>query len=306
MVSATLTSPLDVLKTRLQSDFYQNQITATRAARHIPPPSSLSYSRAALLHFRETFQVLFSIHKIEGWRALFRGLGPTLVGVVPASAIKFYTYGNAKRIISEDFNHGKEAVWVHLSAGIIAGVAVGTATNPIWVLRTRLQLDKTNAERSGTRAVRQYKNSLDCAMQTVRAEGIRGLYRGLTASYLGVSESTLQWVLYEQMNTYLKRRERRLVEAGKTPTAADDVLSWMGKMGFAGSSKFFAAMITYPHEVVRTRLRQAPTQNGQLKYRGLVQTFKTVFREEGMAAFYGGLTPHLIRVVPNTAIMFGT
>lgn len=47
-------------------------------------------------------------------------------------------------------------------------------------------------------------------------------------------------------------------------------------------------------------------ENGQLKYTGLVQCFKTIFREEGLAALYGGLVPHMIRVVPNAAIMFGT
>lgn len=60
------------------------------------------------------------------------------------------------------------------------------------------------------------------------------------------------------------------------------------------------------NQVVRTRLRQAPMSNGQLKYTGLVQCFVTIFREEGMAALYGGLVPHMLRVVPSAAIMFGT
>ena len=29
-----------------------------------------------------------------------------------------------------------------------------------------------------------------------------------------------------------------------------------------------------------------------------------VVREEGVSALYGGLTAHLLRVVPNTAVMF--
>lgn len=305
MTAATLTSPLDVLKTRLQSDYYQSQIASSRAVRGIPPPSQIPFARSALLHFSETFQILFSIHKIEGWRALFKGLGPNLVGVVPARAINFYTYGNGKRIISQEFNNGQEAAWVHLCAAATAGIVTGTATNPIWLVKTRLQLDKSRAESSGLQSSRQYKNSLDCTMQTIRQEGIRGLYRGLSASYLGVTESTLQWVLYEQMKLYLSNRQARLVASGKRKTVWDQTVDLGGKLTAAGSAKLFAAIITYPHEVVRTRLRQAPLQDGRVKYTGLVQCFTTIFKEEGMASLYGGLTPHLLRVVPSAAIMFG-
>ena len=56
---------------------------------------------------------------------------------------------------------------------------------------------------------------------------------------------------------------------------------------------------------MRTRLRQAPTKNGQPKYTGLIQCFKLIWKEEGMVAMYGGLTPHLLRTVPSAAIMFG-
>lgn len=305
MTSATLTSPLDVLKTRLQSDFYQSQIIATRNARGIPPPSALSLPRSALLHFRETFQILFSIHRVEGWRALFKGLGPNLTGVVPARAINFYAYGNGKRIISENLNHGREAAWVHLLAAANAGILTGTATNPVWLVKTRLQLDKNLAEKAGTLSKRQYKNSMDCIRQTLRAEGIRGLYRGLSASYLGVAESTLQWVLYEQMKMSLRNREDRLIASGREATTWDETVRLTGKIGAAGTAKFFAALVTYPHEVIRTRLRLAPQSDGRMKYTGIIQCFRAIWKEEGMASLYGGLTPHMLRVVPSAAIMFG-
>lgn len=306
MASATLTSPLDVLKTRLQSDFYQAQIIASRTASGTPLPNALSIPRAALLHFRETFQILFSVHRTEGWRALFKGLGPQLVGVVPARAINFFAYGNGKRIIGDKLNNGQEAAWVHLLAAANAGIITGTATNPIWLVKTRVQLDKNVAEKSGTLANRQYKNSLDCIRQTFRSEGIKGFYRGLTASYLGVAESTLQWVLYEQMKMGLRNRETKLLASGREATAWDETVRWMGKIGAAGTAKFFAALITYPHEVIRTRLRQAPLADGRMKYTGIVQCFRLMWKEEGMASLYGGLTPHMLRVVPSACIMFGT
>jgi solute carrier family 25 protein 33/36 len=319
MASATLTAPLDVLKTRLQSTYYQHHLAAVRSARGLPPIENMSFARSSMLHIRETGEILWQVPKAEGWRALFKGLGPNLIGVVPARAINFYTYGNGKRMISTYFNNGQEAAWVHLCAAACAGIVTGTATNPIWLVKTRLQLDK-NSHVDGRG--RQYKNALDCTMQTLRKEGVPGLYRGLSASYLGVTESTLQWTLYEQMKIYLANREQRLIDSGRVPTTWDQTVAWTGKISAAGVAKFVAALITYPHEVctqvrlcrsrltrsqvVRTRLRQAPLENGHVKYTGLAQCFRLIWKEEGMAALYGGLVPHMFRVVPSAAIMFGT
>lgn len=206
----------------------------------------MSLSRAYLLHIRETFQILFQIPRAEGWRALFKGLGPSLAGVVPSRSINFFAYGNGKKYISSTFNNGQESMLVHLSAAAFAGVITGTATNPIWVVKTRLQLDKANAKHG---AGRQYRNAFDCTVQTVRHEGVKGLYRGLSASYLGVSESTLQWVLYEKMKKYLREREERLGLSMIAPTAWDQTVDWTGTLFAAGSAKFVAALLTYPHEV---------------------------------------------------------
>ena len=62
------------------------------------------------------------IYKYEGIPALFKGLGPTLVGVIPARSINFYTYGNGKQLIAHHFNGGRESSLVHLSAAATAGM----------------------------------------------------------------------------------------------------------------------------------------------------------------------------------------
>jgi hypothetical protein len=87
-------------------------------------------------------------------------------------------------------------------------------------------------------------------------------------------------------------------------TNQSSLLSYTASIvGASGSAKAVASLITYPHEVIRTRLRQ-PTINGIQKYTGLMQTLKLVVAEEGVKALYGGLTPHMLRVVPNAACMF--
>ncbi len=69
---------------------------------------------------------------------------------------------------------------MHTASAVIAGVTVSTVTNPIWVVKTRMQL-QTREHGVAPR----YASSLDCVRQTIRAEGVLGLYKGLLASYLG-------------------------------------------------------------------------------------------------------------------------
>lgn len=142
----------------------------------------------------------------------------------------------------------------------------------------------------------------------LREEGIRGFYKGLSASYLGVTEGTIQWVLYERLKRLSADNQGR-----------GGAAEWCGMLCSAGTAKCVASLITYPHEVrlpvstrfvptymvqvLRTRLRQ-PSVNGVVKYTGLLQTLRTVIAEEGARSLYGGLSAHLMRVVPNAAVMY--
>ncbi|KAG2208178.1 hypothetical protein INT46_005853 [Mucor plumbeus] len=281
LIGAVFTSPLDVVKTRLQSTFYQQGIE--KGIKHTGPIWG---------HFIETGKLLVQIKQIEGIQGYFKGLGPNLVGVIPARAINFYTYGNGKKFYSE-LNHGEETAIVHLASAATAGIVTSTVTNPIWVVKTRLQLQGKQ---------RIYTNSFNCTLNILKQEGMKGLYKGMSASYLGVAEGTIQWVIYEN----LKKRwahspaqmENKLTVGGKSAQA------WFGNLGAAAVAKLVAACIAYPHEVIRTRLREPIPKNGVAKYTGLLQTLKLVAKEEGVVALYGGMSAHLMRVVPNAAIMF--
>ncbi|KAJ5974333.1 Mitochondrial carrier protein RIM2 [Penicillium waksmanii] len=293
--TAIATSPLDVLRTRLQSDFYQRPPapSASSASSPIPQITNAQHTN------HKTSRIISNIYRAEGWRAFFRGLGPSLAGVVPATAIKFYVYGNCKRIGAHMFGCGEDSTLIHAQAAISAGIATSTATNPIWLVKTRLQLDKAQTSTGN----RRYKNSLDCIRQVLRQEGLGGLYKGLSASYLGAAETALHLVLYERLKGIL---QRSLVSPDGTDTPTQrEITSWISTTGAAGSAKFAAALIAYPHEVIRTRLRQAPLENGRPKYTGLVQCFRLIAKEEGMAGLYGGLAPHMIRSVPSAIITLG-
>ncbi|CAJ0626362.1 14493_t:CDS:2 [Entrophospora sp. SA101] len=277
MVGAIVTSPLDVVKTRLQHIY--------------------------LYYF------FSDVYRIEGSRALFKGLGPNLIGVVPARAINFFTYGNGKIILIE-LNDGKETPLIHLTAAIIAGITTSTVINPIWLVKTRMQLQSSN---KSPQTLIKYKSSFDCIRKVIKNEGFIGLYKGLSASYLGVTESTIQWVLYESFKSkFAEKREKERINnnkrngSGSLVTQLDNSFNWrwIDNLLAAGSAKLMAACVTYPHEVIRTRMRQLPGENGVRKYKGLIRCIKTIFKEEGFKAFYGGMSAHMMRVVPNAAIIF--
>ncbi|KAJ1932673.1 Pyrimidine nucleotide transporter, mitochondrial, partial [Linderina macrospora] len=263
MAGAIVTSPLDVLRTRQQLSGVNRSAAKLSTLMRLAQP------------FTQTGQVLKQLYVREGIKGWFAGLGPSLSGIIPARAIQFFAYGNGKRILAQ-YNNGQETPLVHLTAAAIAGVLTTTATNPIWMVKTRMQLMQG-----------KFANSLECFWAIVRKEGWLGLYKGTSAAYLGVSESAIQWVVYEQM--------KRMLNDKKPKGGAKSLYDWFEYFGAAASAKLIASVVTYPHEVMRTRLRQPPDAQGNVKYKGLVNSARTMFAEEGVRAFYGGLTTHLLR-----------
>lgn len=268
MVTSIITSPLDVLKTRLQSDLYRLPAGAGGAHTFHPQatPAATGLLGAPLRHVRETAHIFRSIHRTEGWRAFFRGLGPSLSGIVSATAIKFYVYGNCKTLGARLLNRPEDAALVHAQAAVAAGITTNTATNPIWLVKTRLQLDASRAQAeagsAGTgEAARRYKNSLDCVRQVVRQEGVRGLYKGLGASYLGTAETALHLVTYERLKSLSHEALGGSAAAQDASSAIwwGEVRHWLSSSGAAGAAKLVASLATYPYEVCR------PTNSISLK-----------------------------------------
>lgn len=214
---------------------------------------------------------------------MFKGLGPNIVGVAPSRAIYFCTYSQAKAILNQ--NISPDTPIVHLSAASAAGFVSCTMTNPIWFVKTRLQLDGQNV------------TALQCIKRIYAKTGIRGFYKGITASYMGISETVVHFVLYEGVKARLMAA-RSVDGVPSDQRSPRDFLEFMGAGAF---SKTVASCIAYPHEVARTRLREEGD-----KYRKFWQTLHTVLKEEGYRGVYRGLGTQLVRQIPNTAIMMST
>ena len=158
-----------------------------------------------------------------------------------------------------------------------------TITNPIWLVKTRFQLLAAGQT--------QFKTYGEIIKTIYKEEGIPGFFKGLTASYIGCTEGAIQWIVYEKLKQSLEQEQNNMKKK-ITPVQYARASS---------AAKFVAILMTYPHEVVRTRLREQGT-----RYKGFMSTLKIIAREEGMNGLYGGVGLHLLRSVPNAAIMFVT
>ena len=287
--SAIVTSPLEVLKTRLQSTIGQRVVCHT-LPQMITTGNVIALQDSAAITLLQKWSLLKHyighIAKSEGVKAFYKGLAPSLMGIMPTRAIYFYTYNKAKNGFNTIMTPNTHQV--HLVSAFCGGVVGSTCMNPIFVVKTRLQLDQSKMGSNLT--------SLSCIRQIIQQEGMRGFYRGLTASYAGVMETGLCFVLYESTKQSL---------LGKKPYS-NGKLDFMDYILAATSSKMIATTVCYPHEVARTRMRQLDVLNVGRKYKSFVQTVMTVWREEGRKGLYGGMSAHLMRVIPNTAILFLT
>ena len=232
----------------------------------------------------------------DGPAGFFRGLPPTLVGIIPSRSAYFYAYQRTKKFLAPRLPEGSPGN--AMVAGFLAGITGNTLTNPIWMVRTRMQL---MVDASAGQKV--YNGYRDAVMTIFREEGIGGFYKGITASYWGCFEGATQFIIYEQFKTRLldrQNKERRAKGLRPSNELPKSTYFWA-----AAASKAIAAIATYPHEVARTRLREQ-AKSGVFKYHGMWQTLGLMSREEGFKSLYSGMGVHLTKVVPNSALMFLT
>jgi solute carrier family 25 (mitochondrial folate transporter), member 32 len=210
------------------------------------------------------------------------------------------------------------------------------ATNPIWVIKTRLMAQVSSRASKEARTPWHYRSTLDAFRKMYRAEGLRVFYSGLAPALLGLTHVAIQFPLYE----YFKKEFTGL-EMGQISND-DEKTHMFGILAATFLSKICATSATYPHEVLRTRLQTqqrtwpTPSQddvsfrgshggqfrsgvigsassdgmiNSYRRYSGVINTCRTILKEEGWRAFYNGMGTNMVRAVPaamTTMLTFET
>ncbi|KAL3437707.1 mitochondrial carrier domain-containing protein [Aspergillus tetrazonus] len=305
VASGIVTCPLDVIKTKLQAQ-------------------GGFVRRGKMVEAKTIYRGMLGTGKViwreDGIRGLYQGLGPMLLGYLPTWAVYLAVYDRSREYYYETTG----SWWLSRGyASVTAGACSTIVTNPIWVIKTRLMSQSLRSTTEGFRAPWQYSGTWDAARKMYKNEGILSFYSGLTPALLGLAHVAIQFPLYE----YLKMAFTGY-SIGEHPDTGSS--HWVGISCATFLSKICASTVTYPHEVLRTRLQTqqrtppspspeeiafrgglggmdrgrgagASSSDGmpnRPRYSGIIRTCQTILHEEGWRAFYSGIGTNLFRAVP--------
>ncbi|XP_042391862.1 calcium-dependent mitochondrial ATP-magnesium/phosphate carrier protein 3-like [Zingiber officinale] len=173
-VAQTAIYPLDLVKTRLQ----------THACEGSRVPSLATLTKDIWVH--------------EGPRAFYRGVVPSLLGIIPYAGIDLTAYETLKEMSrTYILNNTEPGPLVQLGCGTISGALGATCVYPLQVIRTRMQAQRANSSTS-------YSGMSDVFWKTFRNEGFGGFYKGLFPNLLKVVPSaSITYLVYETMKKSL-------------------------------------------------------------------------------------------------------
>ncbi|XP_027802886.1 mitochondrial glutathione transporter SLC25A39 isoform X1 [Marmota flaviventris] len=318
VVTSLFTTPLDVVKVRLQSQRPSVANELTRPSRlwslsYTKSPSSLPSTGKCLLYcngvleplylcpngtrcttwfrdptrFTGTLDAFVKIVRHEGTRTLWSGLPATLVMTVPATAVYFTAYDQLKTFLCGQALTSD--LYAPMVAGALARLGTVTVISPLELVRTKLQAQHVSYRELGT-----------CVRAAVAQGGWRSLWLGWGPTALrDVPFSALYWFNYELVKRWLN---------GPRPKDQTSVgISFVA----GGISGTVAAVLTLPFDVVKTQRQVAlgAVEAVRVKPPRVDSTWLLLRRiraESGTKGLFAGFLPRIIKAAPSCAIMIST
>jgi solute carrier family 25 carnitine/acylcarnitine transporter 20/29 len=228
--------------------------------------------------------VLMNILKNEGGPlALWKGSLPPLLGVGATVSIQFGVNENVKKVISQ-LNGGRKFSFQELFlSGWLAGFANCIVSTPAEHFRIRIQ---TQSKENPI-----YKGSVDCMKQIYRTYGMKGVYKGVVPTIFRDSFGYgVYFSVYSTLMNYFAPGQTRREYS-------------LGKIGVAGSIAgiLFWALV-FPFDVMKTKFQ---TDNlSQPQFKSMVNCMRTTYSSKGLAGFYQGFMPCMLRAIPVNGVVF--
>ncbi|KAJ1678240.1 mitochondrial aspartate-glutamate transporter agc1, partial [Spiromyces aspiralis] len=271
--------PFDIVKTRLQ-----NQVPDGRG----------------VLPYKGGVDCFRQIVTKEGPRGLYRV--PNLAGITPEKAIKLAVNDFMRERLARTY--GTTVEDLPLVGGMIAGATAGfcqvIATNPMEIVKIQMQIagqHATTQHISSNSAAAAPTKSLT-ARQVVQSLGLKGLYRGTPATLL--RDVPFSFIFFPGQAYFSKVIDGMLNPSDHAGKGSKRPSFGAVFLGSTVAGVVSAAAVT-PADVIKTRLQVSPRNGGAPQYKTISEAASSIFRNEGLGAFFKGLVPRCLITAP----MFG-
>uniref|UniRef100_A0A1A8JRT9 Mitochondrial dicarboxylate carrier n=2 Tax=Nothobranchius TaxID=28779 RepID=A0A1A8JRT9_NOTKU len=217
----------------------------------------------------------------DGVLALYNGLSASLCRQMSYSLTRFAIYETVRDMMGST-NTGPMPFYQKVLLGAFGGFTGGLVGTPADLVNVRMQNDmKLSPEQR-----RNYKHAIDGLYRVFREEGVRKLFSGASmASSRGALVTVGQLACYDQA--------KQLVLG--TGIMGDNMLTHFVSSFIAGGC---ATFLCQPLDVLKTRL-----MNSKGEYSGVMHCLRDTAKL-GPLAFYKGLVPAGIRLIPHTVLTF--
>ncbi|KAJ7293037.1 mitochondrial carrier domain-containing protein [Mycena rebaudengoi] len=275
--AVTVSNPAEVAKTRLQ---LQGELAKTGTKKV----------------YNNAFDVLAKTYRNEGVRGIQRGLGPAYVYQMLLNGSRLGFYEPFRRNLNSLIGRNPDEQFpvTAVIAGATSGAVGASLGNPLFLIKARMQ---AYSPALPVGAQHYYKNSFNALSTIFRAEGLRGLVRGIDAAILRTSMgSSVQLPSYNLTKNFLVNR-------GILP--ANSTWTFLASSSVSG---ICVCLVMQPADTALTRMYNQPTTmgpNGRMVgalYKNPIDCLWKTVQTEGVRGWYKGSTAHFLRIAPHTII----
>jgi len=257
-ISKTAVAPIERVKLLLQVQAASKQIAADQ-------------------QYKGMVDCFVRIPKEQGFTAYWRGNLANVIRYFPTQALNFAFKDKYKQIFLGGVDK-KTQFWRFFAGNLASGGAAGATSlcfvYPLDFARTRLGADVGKGA-----GQREFTGLGDCLVKIFKADGITGLYRGFAVSVQGI-------IIY-------RAAFFGLYDTAKGMTGKTNIfVSWM----IAQCVTTVSGIISYPFDTVRRRLMmQSGRKGGEVMYKGTLDCWKKIAKNEGTGAFFKGAFSNVLR-----------
>lgn len=269
LMEALVCHPLDTIKVRMQ-------LYRRTAGSGVKPPGFIKTGAG--------------IVKNEAFFSLYKGLGAVCIGIVPKMAIRFSSFEYYKTLFKKP--DGSITTAQTFVSGLAAGVTEAVAiVNPMEVVKIRMQAQSNSMKEPG--ATPKYRNAIQATYVIVKEEGFKTFYRGVSLTALRqATNQGVNFTVYSKLRVKLQEYHQ-----------SESVPGWQtSAIGlFSGG---LGPLCNAPIDVIKTRLQKETGVTNESAVKRIVRIGTRLIQEEGVRAFYKGVTPRIMRVAPGQAVTF--